>query len=276
MKKIVIIPNDTKDIGLNVTKRVLEVLKNDAETVLEGRFAASGLSAQYKNEDIFEGADCAIVIGGDGTMLRVAEPCGRYGIPVMGINMGTIGFMTEVEISDIDKACQRLLSGDYDVEKRMMMNICIKKNGQSGAVYTALNDTVVSKTDAGMVSVELYADKNKINAYVADGIIIATPTGSTGYSLSAGGPVADPCMELFIASPICAHMLNSRPAVMPANKEIVLKLSGANATVAVDGTVCEHISNGDSVVISKSAHTVNIVKMSELSFYDVLINKLSR
>lgn len=276
MKKIVIIPNDTKDVGLNVTKTVVDCLKGRAQLVMEDKFSACGFAAEYKNKDVFCGADCVIVIGGDGTMLRVAEPCGKYAIPVMGINMGKIGFMTEVEIRDIDSACQKLLEGEYKIEKRMMMDIKIHKNGQETATYTALNDAVVSKSDAKMISVELYADSNKISAYVADGIIISTPTGSTGYSLSAGGPVAEPCMELFIASPICAHMLNSRPALMSADKEIVLKLSGGNAAVTIDGEMSEHLSQADSVIISKSQYTVDIIKMSGCSFYDVLINKLTR
>lgn len=276
MKRIVIIPNDTKDVGLNVTKRLIECLDGRAELVMEGKFSACGLSAEYRDNDIFKGADCAVVIGGDGTMLGVAASCAKYQIPVMGINMGTIGFMTEVETNDIENACRRLLSGDYKIEKRMMMDIKINKNGRTAAEYTALNDAVVSKTDAKMISVELYANSNKINAYAADGIIIATPTGSTGYSLSAGGPVAEPCMELFIASPMCAHMLSSRPAVMSASREIVLKLAGGNAVVAVDGETSEHLAEGDSVIISKSKYAAEIVKMSGLSFYDVLINKLSR
>lgn len=276
MKKIVIIPNDTKDIGLKVTEKLIACLAGRAELVMEEKFSSCGFSAEYKGNDIYDGADFAIAIGGDGTMLSVAVPCGKYKIPVMGINMGTIGFMTEVEINDIKKACDRLLAGDYRIEKRMMTDIKISKNGCMSAPYTALNDVVVSKTDAKMISVELYANNNKINAYAADGIIIATPTGSTGYSLSAGGPVAEPSMELFIASPMCAHMLSSRPTVMSANNEIVLKLTGANATVALDGEVSERISDGDSVIISKSEYTAEIIKMSGLSFYDVLINKLSR
>lgn len=275
MKRIVIIPNDTKDVGLSVTKSLIDCLKDRAELFMENRFEASGFDVNFKGEDIFKNADCVIIIGGDGTMLQVAQPCGKYGIPVMGINMGRVGFMTEVETEDMESACERLLNGDYKIEKRMMMDIKINKNGQNAGAYTALNDVVLSKTEAKMISVELYANENKINAYIADGIIISTPTGSTGYSLSAGGPVADPRMELFIASPICAHMLNSRPAVMPADKEIILKLSGNNATVTVDGVVSEHLAEGDKVIISKSDYTVDIIKMSGCSFYDVLINKLS-
>ena len=275
MKKIVIIPNETKDVGLSVTKSLIDILKGRAKLFMEDKFEASGFSVNFRNEDLFDGADCVIIIGGDGTMLRVAAPCAARSISVMGINMGRVGFMTEVETDGMQEACQRLLNGEYTVEKRMMMDIKINKNAQEIAGYSALNDVVVSKLDSEMISAELYADENKISAYIADGLIISTPTGSTGYSLSAGGPVADPCMELFIASPICAHMLGSRPAVMPAGKDIVLKLTDKRATVTVDGVVCEHVSAGDKVVISKSDYSMGIIKMSGRSFYDVLINKLS-
>jgi len=274
MKRIVIIPNDTKDVGLSVTKTLIDCLKGKAELYMENKFAVSGFDVEFRGEDIFEKADFVVVIGGDGTMLQVAEPCGKFGIPVMGINMGRVGFMTEVETDDIENSCKKLLDDNYQLEKRMMMTVEIHKSGNAAGVYRALNDAVVSKVDAKMINVELYSGENKISEYMADGIVIATPTGSTGYSLSAGGPVADPSMELFIASPICAHMLNSRPAVMPADKEIILKMTGGNATVAIDGVVSGHLTEGDEVIISKSDYTVDIIKMSGCSFYDVLINKL--
>lgn len=274
MKRIVIIPNDTKDVGLRVTNSLIECLRGKAELYMEDKFKEFGLGVIFKEDNIFEKADFVIVIGGDGTMLRVAEPCGKYGIPVMGINMGKVGFMTEVETDDIKNACENLLNDNYKLEKRMMMDIKIHKNGKTAGSYSALNDAVLTKEDSRMITVELYSGGNKINECVADGIIIATPTGSTGYSLSAGGPVADPCMELFIASPMCAHMLNSRPAVMPADKKLELKLTGGNATVAVDGVAAGKLGKGEEVWISKSEYTVDIIKMSGCSFYDVLINKL--
>ncbi len=275
MKKIVIIPNETKDLGLNVTKTLIDILHNKAEIFMEEKFNNSGLSAEFLSKNLYDNADTVIVVGGDGTMLCVAEPCGKRSIPVMGINMGRVGFMTEIETYAMEQACQRLLENDYRLEKRMMMDIKIKKGEKEISGLCALNDVVLSKVSAKMISAELYADKNKINAYVADGLIISTPTGSTGYSLSAGGPVADPSMELFIASPMCAHMLNSRPAVMPADKDIILKLKEGSATVTIDGVICEQISAGDEVIASKSEHTFNIIKMSDRSFYDILINKLS-
>ncbi len=274
MKKIAIIPNETKDVGLSVTKSLIECLSGKAELFMEEKFSPTGFGVVFRGKDIFDGVDCVIIIGGDGTMLSVAEPCGRNKIPVMGINMGTVGFMTEVEIDDMVSACARLLSGDYKIEKRMMMDIRIVKNGMETAKYSALNDVVIAKTDTTMIPIELYANENKINEYIADGLIISTPTGSTGYSLSAGGPVAEPCMELFIASPICAHMLGSRPMVLPSDKDIVLKLSDCQASVAIDGNILERVTSDDTIVISKSDYTVDIIKMSKCSFYDVLINKL--
>ncbi len=275
MKRIAIIPNETKDIGLDVTKKVIACLKGRAELLAEDKFAAEKLDVTYMSEGIFEAAEIVIVIGGDGTVLQVAEPCASREIPVMGINMGRIGFMTEIETDEIKSACERLLAGDFKCESRMMMNIKIIKGEREINCCSALNDVVLTKTDAKMIAVELYASENKINEYMADGIIISTPTGSTGYSLSAGGPVADPAMEIFIASPICAHMLGSRPAVMPADKNIVLEMAEGSATVTVDGVICEEIGKGDKIIVSKAKHSFKLIKMTGYSFYDVLINKLS-
>lgn len=274
MKKIAVIPNETKDTGLETAKKIIAELAGKAEILIEEKFSGKFDGVRYVGEDIFDSADAAVVIGGDGTVLQVAEPCSKRAIPVLGVNMGRIGFMTETEIDDIGSACAQLLADDYKCENRMMMEITVVKDGKKLNCCSALNDVVLTKTDAKMISVELYANENKINEYVSDGIIISTPTGSTGYSLSAGGPVADPAMELFIASPICAHMLNSRPAVMPADKKIVLKIGG-EATVAVDGVICQRISSGDEIIISKAEHRFKLIKMSKRSFYDVLINKLS-
>lgn len=275
MKKIAIIPNKTKDSELLVAKRIVDILKGRAELFMEKKFEGELGGVCFMGEEIFDSCDCVIVIGGDGTVLQVAEPCGKREIPVMGVNMGKVGFMTETETDQLEEACGRLLSGDYLTEKRMMMSIGIVKDGETVECPGALNDVVISKIDAKMISVELYANENKINAYISDGIIISTPTGSTGYSLSAGGPVADPAMELFIASPICAHMLGSRPAVMPADKEIVLELTQSEATVTVDGVIVDKIKKGDKIVIKKADYSFNLIRMSKYSFYDVLINKLS-
>lgn len=278
MKRIAVIPNSTKDIGLVVTRRLVEYLNPRAQVYMEKQYEGTGLAAQFCGQELYDLVDCVIVLGGDGTMLKAAEPCGRRAIPVMGVNLGKVGFMAEIETADMEAACDRLLAGDYALEQRMMLRVVIRKEGRDAIVCHALNDVVVAKTDAQLVALSIFSEDVRINAYTADGVIIATPTGSTGYSLSAGGPVADPTMELFIASPICAHMLNARPALMHAERPILLKLSedGADtASVTVDGEMQAYIGQEDDVLIFKSNYTVPLVKLGTQSFYDTLIMKLS-
>lgn len=278
MKNITIIPNPTKDGELKVTRRLIELLSGRAELIMEERYASLGSDVHYrKNAELYTSSDCAIVIGGDGTILQAAEPCARLGIPIMGINMGTVGFMTELEVSAMEEGIDALLEGRYTTQKRMMMRVDIEKQNGTRTQLHVLNDIVISKKDAAMISAELYSNGEKINEYIADGLILSTPTGSTGYSLSAGGPVADPTMELFIATPICAHMLSSRPALIGADKEIKIVLTGrgaAEAFAVADGEVRNEISAGDCISATKSAYTADIIKIFKQSFYDIMKSKL--
>lgn len=270
MKRIAVIPNYVKDENHIYTKKLCDYLSGKAEVVMQKKDEALGICAEFIDGDIYSGVDAVIILGGDGTMLKAAEPCGKNKIPVMGINLGKVGFMTEVEKSDMETACQKLLAGDYSIEERMMMEVLV-----SGKTYLALNDIVVSKKDAVMIDVELFSNGEEIVKYTADGMIISTPTGSTGYSLSAGGPVADPTMKIFIATPICAHTLSARPMLMAENKEITLKFpKDVGVNVAVDGRVREVLSLGSSVTIKKSEHTLEIIKLGKKSFYHTMMAKL--
>lgn len=277
MKNITVIPNDKKDDGLRVTRRLVEMLCGRANIFMDKKFSQlSGGINFSEGEELFENTDFVIALGGDGTILEAAEHCGMRAIPIMGINLGRVGFMTEIDIDDMQSACDALLSGDFKTEKRMMMSVCIRRGGESVCCH-ALNDVVISKIDASMISISIHSDSEKINEYRADGLIMATPTGSTGYSLSAGGPVADPTMELFIASPICAHELHARPAIMPADRPLRISISnelGNEALVTLDGKEKAKISVFDEVVVTKSENYVQIVKIKNQSFYDVLIQKL--
>lgn len=278
MKNIVVIPNETKDCGLNITKRIVAYLSKKALVYMDNSFLQKIDGAVFcDSENLFDNADCVIVLGGDGTILRAAEQCGRKSIPIMGINLGRVGFMTEVKVDEATEACDALLGGHYNVEKRMMMGVTVIKNGSVAYCCHALNDVVVAKDMASMILIKMYSENEKINQYKADGLIISTPTGSTGYSLSAGGPVVDPLTELFVAAPICAHELHARPAVLSVSKPIVLMLDeelGHDATVTVDGTQREKITIGDKVIVEKSDYSVDIIKIGKQSFYDVLIEKL--
>ena len=281
MKKIAIIPNNIKDIGLLVTKRVVDYLLGKAELYMENKFSVTGMKVNYvKKSAIFENVDLMIILGGDGTILQEAAACAKYGIPVMGINLGKVGFLTEIECDNIENALDKLLAEKYTIEKRMLIKLEIRREGKTVCVQNALNDVVVSKpSGAKLIDMELYAGDELVNRYIADGLIIATPTGSTGYSISAGGPVVDPSMTLYIATPICPHMLSARSAVLSADKPIIIRLDSAypdnEAVVTAEGDVQGYISSADEVAVLKSKYEFQLIRTGRQSFYNTLISKLS-
>lgn len=281
MKRIAIIANNGKDLGLVNTKKITEYLNGKADLYMDSAYETVGLSVNYvSTEELYVKAQVMIVLGGDGTILQCTGECAKRRIPVLGINLGRIGFMSEVEIDDIESALDKLLSDNYTIEKRMMMRVEIIRDKKIQRCAHALNDIVVSKS-AGeqLIGMELYTDGLLVNRYIADGLIIATPTGSTGYSISAGGPVVDPRMSLYVATPICAHMLAVRSAVLPSEKKIVIKLDktypNCNAIVTADGDVQGYINDADEVVITCSEYEFELIKIGNQSFYDTVLKKLS-
>lgn len=281
MKKIAVIPNSSKDTGLVNTRRLIEFLDGKAMVYMDEAYRDLGLNVLYAGvEEIYDVADFAVVLGGDGTILRRAAMCADKGVPMLGINLGTIGFMTEIEIGDMEQALLRLLSGDFKTEKRMMMKAEIRHKGETKHSFYALNDVVVSKSaNETLVCLELSANDELVNRYIADGLIIATPTGSTGYSISAGGPVVDPKMRLLVATPVCAHMLSARSAVLSSDKTMKIRINsgrgGSEAMVTADGGVQGFIKDADEVIITESECDFELIKIGNQSFYDTLISKLS-
>lgn len=275
MKKVVLIPNTVKDKDFFVTKKVIKSLEKYVDVSVEGGLSGN-LPQKYISDNAYSDADCAIVIGGDGTILQAASKCAKSNIPILGINLGRIGFMTEVETDEVEYAIKALISGEFTTEERMMLKVSFSKSGKE---YHALNDAVISKTDnSKLINMELYSAGDLINRYVADGLIISTPTGSTGYSLSAGGPVINPLMELFLATPMCPHMLTARPAVMPASDVLRVVLDADNencALVTLDGEIAGKIEDSDEVIITKSEYKTKIIKIKKQSFYNVFTGKLS-
>ncbi len=281
MEKIAVIPNSSKDLGLVNTKRLVEFLHDKSEVYMDEAYSMLGMNVKYVfSADVYNNADYAVVLGGDGTILQRAAQCAKRKIPVLGINLGKIGFMTEIEIEDMECALAKLLNGDFNIEKRMMMKAEVRKGNEVQFSFHALNDVVVSKSiGEKLICIELSTDGEAVNRYRADGLIIATPTGSTGYSISAGGPVVDPCMRLYVATPICAHMLSVRSAVLSSNKVMKIKLNGeyggSDAVVTGDGDIQGYIKDCDEVVITESEYDFELVKIGNQSFYDTLIKKLS-
>lgn len=278
MLKIAIITNVTKDIGLVTATRVAAFLRGKAQIYMVCDCPLpEDIGVTYlPYEDMMNTVDIAVVIGGDGTLLAAASRCARNRIPAIGINLGKVGFLTEVEVGDVEVALEKILNGDYITEKRMLLEVRV--NDEKGG-YHALNDVVISKPEnMKLVDVDLYSHGELIYRYCADGLIIATPTGSTGYSISAGGPVVDPKMSLYIATPICAHMLSARSAVLSSDRELVIKIGrenpNASAIITTDGERQRFISVDDEVHISKSEHEFELIKIGNVNFYKTLMNKL--
>lgn len=277
--KIALITNTTKDIGLASASRAAELLRGRAELFMSDdcRLPLDAEVTYIPYERLWNTVDTAIVIGGDGTLLRVATQCAKNSIPALGINLGKVGFLTEVEPGDMENALDKLLKGEYIKEQRMLLKIRVNDENVS---YHALNDTVISKTDrARLISMDLYTDGELVNHYVGDGLVVATPTGSTGYSISAGGPVVDPRMELYVATPICAHMLAVRSAVLSAERELTLRLgrdyADNCAIITTDGERQRFISPEDELRITRSDYKFELIRLGTQSFYNTLISKLS-
>ncbi len=281
MKKIAVIPNSSKDLGLVNTRRLVEYLNDKSEVYMNEAYSVLGMNVKYVSPtQVYENADYAVVLGGDGTILRRAAECAKRKIPVLGINLGKIGFMTEIETDDMESALEKLLNDDFTVEKRMMIKAEIRKENKVQFSFHTLNDVVVSKSiGEKLVCIELETNGEAVNRYTADGLIIATPTGSTGYSISAGGPVVDPCMRLLVATPICPHMLSVRSAVLSSDKVMRIRLNsemgGNDAVVTGDGDIQGYIKDSDEVVITESEYDFELIKIGNQSFYDTLIKKLS-
>lgn len=228
-------------------------------------------------DELVSGADALIMLGGDGTMLRVCGASARCGVPILGINLGHLGFLTGIERDDTDKIAS-LFSGDYSIEERMMLDVAVY-DGDSISNYTPLNDvTVFSSTSSKIASFTLSCDGRRVISFKADGIIVSTPTGSTAYSLAAGGPIIDPLTELICVTPVCPHSLGSRPIVFSADS--VLEISGrtnssdTGVVVTPDGKKQLHISENSKTVIRRSELKTKIIKIGENRFFDIVNTKL--
>ena len=200
-------------------------------------------------------------------------------MPVLGINLGKVGYLAEIEPEKIEDSLQRFLDGKYKIEERFMIKAEINHNGSVIKKYNALNDIVVcSSWFKKLVSMDLYVDDSFVASYDADGIIVATPTGSTAYSLSAGGPITDSGMELMIVTPICAHTLSSRPVIVPKDKKITIEVKknkNRKSALIVDGQDTAELEAGDKLEISASYMKAKFIRINGMNFYEILRKKLS-
>jgi NAD+ kinase len=253
------------------------LLERDLEVLLDP-FAAPWLGRDGQpRADIAQRADLLVVLGGDGTLLAVAREIGRRPVPILGVNLGHLGFLAEVTPDERFDALERVLAGEMKTVARMRLDVRAERDGRELGRFLAINDTVISRSDLSrMIDLETLADDVPVTTYHGDGLIVATPTGSTAYSLSAGGPILLPGLAAFVLTPICPHTLSQRPLVLAqsAGLEIRVFPREGGAQLTVDGQTGLVLESGDRVLVRRSEHPVHFVVSPVLSRFDVLRSKL--
>ena len=228
-------------------------------------------------EEMAAKVDLVIVLGGDGTLLAAARALSGHEVPILAVNLGGLGFLTSVTLEELYPVLQTILAGAHLTSERMMLEAEIVHSNKPAERLTALNDAVANKAAlARMLDFDVHVDHHHVGRYRADGLIVATPTGSTAYSLAAGGPIIHPDLDAFVITPICPHMLTNRPLVVPGSARIGLDFTPANEPVYItlDGQIGFQLQPQDRVVITKAATKVQVVNPPRKTYYEILRNKL--
>lgn len=274
METFYIITNRLKDQDFRITEEIRNYIEEHGKRCVLSEKDEEG---HIVPGTVPEGMDCALVLGGDGTLIRAARELGGQNIPLLGINMGTLGYLTEVELPQFREALDKLFAGRPDIEERMMMRGTIDGRHE----YMAMNDVVVTREgNLRVVHFNVYVNGALLNSYLADGVIISTPTGSTGYNLSAGGPVVEPTARMFVITPICSHALNASSVVLSAEDVIEVEICEGrygrteHALVTFDGAETAAVSTGDLVQIRRAKETTRLVKLSRESFMKIMREKM--
>lgn len=283
MDKFYIITNSEKDKNLEFTETILAYLEKQGKecTVQQAVRKVEGPYHYTNPELIPEGTQCIIVLGGDGTLLQAARDVVHRGIPLLGINLGNLGFLAEVDRSSVYSALDKLMQDNYEVEERMMLTGTVYRGETVIGEDIALNDIVIGREGPlRVVRFMNFVNNEYLNSYNADGIIISTPTGSTGYSLSVGGPIVSPNGSMTIMTPIAPHTLNTRSIVFPAEDVITVDMGKGRhqdcerGIASFDGDSVVRMVTGDRIVIRKADVKTKILKLNHLSFVEILRQKM--
>ena len=261
-------------------KLILELIgwlrdRGVAARVDEQTAAYAGTHDGIARETLAEGAQVAIVLGGDGTLLAAARAVGGRQIPIFAVNLGSLGFLTTITLDRMYPELERVIHGDFETAPRRMLECALVREEQSIATYKALNDIVFAKASlARMIALDTYVDDHYVCRYKSDGLIVSTPTGSTAYSLSAGGPIVLPSVEAIGITPICPHMLTNRPVIVPGHSLIRVEALDDDGYLTVDGQVGGPLRRGDRILCRFSDTRVQLIRPPEMLFFDVLRAKL--
>ena len=282
-KRVILCPNPYRDSELKVCRQsrdMLESLGMQPSVCLpfqrEGYGEELGLSMRPLQQEIRQ-ADLLIAFGGDGTILHLARTVALHSVPVLGVNLGSLGFMSELEVNELDRL-RDLAQGRFTVESRMMLDVSVLREGRQVYNNIALNDAVVSKGSiARVVRLDIFTEEGRLTKVGGDGIIVSTPTGSTGYSMAAGGPIVEPTAKNLLLTPICPHSTRSSSYVLSPEHVITVEAADANRKfvyLSVDGGKAFSLKNGDQVRVSTSKYTTRLVRLSKKSFCEILDKKM--
>ena len=284
IQNIAVIPNLTKKDAFSTTLQVLSRLKKLSVQALmtkhyQSHFQSSDIIFCDTVETLCQSADMVLTIGGDGTILHAALHASFFHKPLLGINTGTLGFAAELETDELDML-SRLVSGDYTIEKRMMLHI-EHHTAKGKREFRAMNDAVISRGSLSRlidIDVSLAPERGYICSYRADGLIISTPTGSSAYSLAAGGPVVEPTMKCILMTPVCSHSLFARPVVFSHHSELSVSASCDDETevyLTIDGAITVTVQKEDTILISTAQTETEFIKLKDRTFYKILNDKFT-
>lgn len=272
MKKFGIVTNEMKDPGLKVTDRIVSYLKAHG-----AEWEVTTGAAEVSPE-----AECILVLGGDGTMLQAAKETAGRNIPLLGINLGSLGYLAEVEISSLEDALDKLLAGEYETEEEMMVCGTIQYGDRVVKTSPALNDISITRLGTlQIIKLNIFVNGKFLCQWKADGIILSTPTGSTGYNMSAGGPLVVPGADLLLLTPICAHTLSARSIVLKGDDEVEVEVAYGRADTSLtveansDGSEKFMMKTGDRIRIAKAEETTTVLKLNRVGFLEMLHKKMS-
>ena len=278
IRTVGIVSKPNSPAAANIVPALIEWLRGRGMAVRIDEQTAlyTGVSGLPRAE-VPEGCDLVIVLGGDGTLLAAARAIGRRETPLFPVNVGSLGFLTAITIDELYPELERAFRGEHRIAKRKLLATEVVRDGKVVAAYEALNDAVLTKAAiARMIDLDAHVDEQFVCAYKADGLIVSTPTGSTAYSLSAGGPIIFPSVPAICITPICPHMLTNRPVLVPETSviRIISRTPGESVFLTIDGQVGNPIREGDTLVCRSSDYTLRLVRPPHMMFFDVLRQKL--
>ena len=280
--RIGIFPNMAKKEIENILEKMINFLQTqNVEVFLPEKVRVIGKFNKFivDNNFLYSNIDIALTLGGDGTLLSTGRKFASKGVPLCGINLGRVGFLAEIETDEIIDKLTKIINNNYFIEKRLMLEGVVYRNGEKIFSAEAINDIVVTKSGLSrMIKLKLLIDDILTAEYQADGIIFATSTGSTAYSLSAGGPIINPSLKVMLITPICPHSVNARPLIIDENEEIKLKVSARHNDIGltVDGQIVYPLLPGDLITIKKSLLTAVFIRFTDKNYYKTIKKKLLR